>query len=120
MKSLYEKAFSAITKIIDKQIDAYEDQKQAAIDALEAERDARKEAIEQQKEQLQEQIDSIEKQISLKQEEIDAINDANKAKETEINLEKERYNLMRLMNQRTNLVKILPNSLVIRGYKKQL
>lgn len=104
MKSLYEKAFSAITKIIDKQIDAYEDQKDAAIKALEAERDARKEAIEQQKEQLQEQIDSIEKQISLKQEEIDAINDANKAKETEINLEKERYNLMRLMNQRTNLV----------------
>ena len=67
MKSLYESALSGITSILDKQINAYEDSKSAAVDSLEAERDARIEVLEAQKDQYEEQIKLIEKQIALEQ-----------------------------------------------------
>ena len=107
MKSLYQKAFSAVTKILDKQIDSYEKQKKSAVDALEAEQKARKENLEAQKEALQEQIDSIDKQIEIKNkiidsinDEIDAIKDANEERQREIDLQKKKYELERSQNQR--------------------
>ena len=110
MKSLYESALSGITSMLDKQIGSYEDQKSAAVDSLEAERDARIEVLEAQKEQYEEQIKLIDGQIEAKEkiidginEEIDAIKDANEQRKREIDLEKSKYELERMMNQRTIL-----------------
>ncbi len=110
MKSLYESALSGITSMLDKQLSAYEDQKSAAVDSLEAERDARIETLEVQKEQYEEQINLIDKQIQAKEkiidginEEIDAIENANEQRKREIDLEKSKYELERMMNQRTIL-----------------
>ena len=110
MKSLYESALSGITSMLDKQIGTYEDQKSAAVDSLEAERDARIEVLETQKEQYEEQIKLIDEQIEAKEkiidginEEIDAIKDANEQRKREIDLEKSKYELERMMNQRTIL-----------------
>ena len=110
MKSLYESALSGITSMLDKQIGTYEDQKSAAVDSLEAERDARIEVLETQKEQYEEQIKLIDEQIEAKEkiidginEEINAIKDANEQRKREIDLEKSKYELERMMNQRTIL-----------------
>ena len=110
MKSLYESALSGVTSMLDKQIGTYEDQKSAAVDSLEAERDARIEVLETQKEQYEEQIKLIDEQIEAKEkiidginEEIDAIKDANEQRKREIDLEKSKYELERMMNQRTIL-----------------
>ena len=96
--------------MLDKQIGTYEDQKSAAVDSLEAERDARIEVLETQKEQYEEQIKLIDEQIEAKEkiidginEEIDAIKDANEQRKREIDLEKSKYELERMMNQRTIL-----------------
>ncbi len=110
MKSLYESALSGITSMLDRQIGSYEDQKSAAVDSLEAERDARIEVLEAQKEQYEEQIKLIDGQIEAREkiidginEEIDAIKDANGQRKREIDLEKSKYELERMMNQRTIL-----------------
>lgn len=110
MKSLYESALSGITSMLDKQIGAYENQKSTAVDSLEAERDARIEVLETQKEQYEEQISLIDKKIQAKEkiidginEEIDAIKNANEQRKREIDLEKSKYELERMMNQRTVL-----------------
>ena len=110
IKSLYESTLSGITSMLDKQIGAYEDQKSAAVDSLESERDARIEVLEAQKEQYEEQIKLIDEQIEAKEkiidgisEEIDAIKDANEQRKREIDLEKSKYELERMMNQRTIL-----------------
>ena len=104
MKSLYESAFSYITKQIDKRIDAVNSQKDAAVSALEAERDARLEAIEAQKEQYENEIESIEKQINAKEKEIKAMQDANAERKRAIDLQKAEYELQRMQNQRTSFV----------------
>lgn len=104
MKSLYESAFSYITKQIDKRISAINDEKDANISALEAERDARLEAIEVQKEQLENEIDGIEKQIKVKEKEIKAIQDANEERKQSIDLQKAEYDLARMQNQKTSFV----------------
>ena len=104
MKSLYESAFSYITKQIDKRIDAVNSQKDAAVSALEAERDARLEAIEAQKEQYEHEIESIEKQINAKEKEIKAMQDTNAERKRAIDLQKAEYELQRMQNQKTSFV----------------
>ena len=104
MKSLYESAFSYITKQIDKRIDAVNSQKDAAVSALEAERDARLEAIEAQKEQYEHEIEGIEAQIEAKEKEIKAMQDANGERKRAIDLQKAEYELQRMQNQKTSFV----------------
>ena len=104
MKSLYESAFSYITKQIDKRIDAVNSQKDAAISALEAERDVRLEAIEAQKEQYEHEIEGIEAQIEAKEKEIKAMQDANGERKRAIDLQKAEYELQRMQNQKTSFV----------------
>ena len=104
MKSLYESAFSYITKQIDRRIDAINAEKDAAVSALEAERDARLEAIEAQKEQLENEIEGIEKEIEAKEKETKAMQDANEERKRAIDLQKAEYELQRMQNQKTSLV----------------
>ena len=104
MKSLYESAFSYITKQIDKRIDATNAEKDATVSALEAERDARLEAIEAQKEQLENEIEGIEKEIEAKEKEIKAMQDANEERKRSLDLQKAEYELQRMQNQKTSLV----------------
>ena len=104
MKSLYESAFSYITKQIDKRIDAVNSQKDAAVSALEAERDARLEAIEAQKEQYEHEIEGIEAQIEAKEKEIKAMQDTNAERKRAIDLQKAEYELQRMQNQKTSFV----------------
>ena len=89
-------AISYISDVIDKQIDLFQEQKDAAIDALEAEKEAAEEALEAEKELVQEKIDA-------KQAEIDAINEASKARKNELDLQKAQYDLERVQNQKTML-----------------
>ncbi|EOS33042.1 hypothetical protein C807_00312 [Lachnospiraceae bacterium 28-4] len=104
MKSLYESAFSYITKQIDKRIDAVNSQKDAAVSALEAERDVRLEAIEAQKEQYEHEIEGIEAQIDAREKEIKAMQDANGERKRAIDLQKAEYELQRMQNQKTSFV----------------
>ena len=111
MKSLYESAFSYITKQIDRRIDAINDQKDATVSALEAQRDASLEEIELKKEQLENEQEIIDKKIKGKQEaidaiekEIDAMQEANKERKREIDLQKAKYDFERMLNQRTSSV----------------
>ena len=87
----------AIGNIINNQIDLYNDQKDAAVDALEAQKEAAEEALEAEKALVQEQIDA-------KQAEIDKIKEAAEAKKNDIDLQQKQYELARLQNQRTILV----------------
>ena len=104
MYSLYNSALSGITKLMGKQIDAYSEEKESAVSALEEERDARLAVIDAQKEQLQSQIDIIDKQIDAKEKEKKAIQDAADARKRELTLMKAKYELERMMSQRTQLV----------------
>ena len=82
--------------IIDGQISRFQEQKEAAVEALEAEKEAAKEALEAEKAALQEKIDA-------KQQEIDAIEEAARARKDEISLQQKQYNLARLHSQKTIL-----------------
>lgn len=108
LRDLYNSVFSTIISKYDDQIDAANESKDAAINALEEQRDAAIEAIEAERDAklkaIDDQIDSIESQISVREKEIEAIQEANEAKQREIDLEKKKYELVRLQNQRTNLV----------------
>ncbi|WP_342759383.1 phage tail tape measure protein [Kineothrix sedimenti] len=104
MKSLYESAFSYITKQIDKRIDSIQKQSDAQIASMEAQKKAAEEFYQNQIDELDEQIDAIDKEISAKQELIDAINEAADARQREIDLQKAQYDLERMQNQNTQLV----------------
>lgn len=97
---------SYIGNIIGKQISKLNDQKEAAIDALEAQKKAAEEALEAEKKAIQEKIDA-------KQDEIDAIEEAAKARKNEIDLQKAQYELERMQSQRTKLVNYVPDAIVI-------
>lgn len=119
MKSLYEQAFSYITSQIDKRISSLQDEKEAATDAIDAqikgideqikavnkERDAKLKAIEDEQKALKEQQKMLDKQIKAKQDEIDAIQDAADERDRELTLAKAMYEMERMKNQRTRLVK---------------
>lgn len=97
---------SYIGDVIGDQIDLFEEQKDAAVEALEAEKEAAEEALDAEKELVQEKIDS-------KQAEIDAIEDAAKARKNELDLQKAQYDLERMQNQKTMLVNYMPDTIVI-------
>ena len=106
----FNSALSGITTLLDRRISALNEEKEAAVDALETERDARIEVIEAQKEQLEEQIKLIDAQIEAKQkvidsiqDEIDAMKEANEERQRQIDLQKAQYELERMQNQRTIL-----------------
>jgi len=97
---------------LEAQKKALEDAKEAAIDALEEERDARIEVIEQQQKQLEQQIKLIDKQIKDKEkviksieDEIKAMQDANAERQRQVDLQKAQYELEKMQNMRTKLVK---------------
>lgn len=92
--------------MIGDQIDLFEEQKDAAVEALEAEKEAAEEALEAEKELVQEKIDA-------KQAEIDAIKDAAKARKNELDLQKAQYELEQMQNQKTMLVNYMPDTIVI-------
>ena len=87
---------SYIGDVIGDQIDLFQEQKDAAIKALEAEKEAAEEALEAEKELIQGKIDA-------KQAEIDAIEEAAEARKDELDLQKAQYELERMQNQRTIL-----------------
>jgi len=95
-----------IGDIIGDQIDLFNDQKDAAVDALEAEKEAAEEALEAEKALVQEKIDA-------KQAEIDAIEDAAKARKNELDLQEKLYDLAKKENQKTALVNYVPDTIVI-------
>lgn len=104
MKSMYESAFSYLTKKIDARISELNSQRSAAVAALEAERDAAIAAIDAQIDAIDEQIDAIDDQIDAYNDEIDAIDKANEARQREITLQKALLELNKAQDQRTNLV----------------
>lgn len=131
MESLYNSALSGITKLMGNKIDLYNEEKEtvisnlqeekdAAIDALEAQKKAAEEAYQAQIDAIQEKIDALEKEkkanqkiIDSIQDEIDAINDAADSRKRELTLMKAKYELEKMMSQRTKLVKIMPGIIVI-------
>lgn len=94
----------AILSSIDEQIDAIETAKDQALEAIEQEREARLNAIEEQRKALESQIKEKQKIIDGIQDEIKAMQDANEERKREIDLQKAKYELERMQNQRTKLV----------------
>lgn len=87
---------SYIGGVIGDQIDLFNDQKDAAVEALEAEKEAAEEALEAEKALVQEKIDA-------RQAEIDKIQEASSARKEEISLQKALYDMERMQNQKTIL-----------------
>lgn len=94
----------AVLSSIDEQIDAIETAKDQALEAIEQERQARLDAIEEQRKALESQIKEKQKIIDGIQDEIKAMQDANEERKREIDLQKAKYELERMQNQRTKLV----------------
>ena len=104
---------SAALESIDAQKEALEEAKDAALEAIEQERQARLDAIEEQRKALESQIKEKQKIIDGIQDEIKAIQDANEERKREIDLQKAKYELERMQNQRTKLVNYMPDTIVI-------
>lgn len=98
---------------IDAQKEALEEAKDAAVEAIEQEREARLNAIEEQRKALESQIKEKQKIIDGIQDEIKAMQDANEERKREIDLQKAKYELERMQNQRTKLVNYMPDTIVI-------
>lgn len=95
----------AVLSSIDEQIDAIESAKDQALEAIEQERQARLDVIEEQRQQIEQSIKEKQKIIDGINDEIKAIQDANEERKREIDLQKAKYELERMQNQRTKLVK---------------
>ena len=89
----------AVGDIIQNEIDALEDAKDNAIQAIEDERDAVIGGLE-------DQVDALEKQKK-------ALEDANKERQLQQDLMLAEYNLQKMLNQKTKLVKYMPDTIVI-------
>ncbi len=94
----------AVLSSIDEQIDAIESAKDQALEAIEQERQARLDSIEEQRKQIEKSIKEKQKIIDGIQDEIKAMQDANEERKREIDLQKAKYELERMQNQRTKLV----------------
>lgn len=104
---------SAALDSIDAQKEALEDAKDQALEAIEQERQARLDAIEEQRKQIENSIKEKQKVIDGIQDEIKAMQDANEERKREIDLQKAKYELERMQNQRTKLVNYMPDTIVI-------
>ena len=89
----YDKAINAVQRTIKKRIDALNDEKEA----LEKDYQNRKDLI-------QSQIDGINEQIDATQKEIDKLEEANKERQSALDMQKALYELNRAENQRPDYV----------------
>ncbi len=103
MESLYNSALSGITKLMGKRIDVYTEEKEAVISSLEEQKKAAEDAYQAQIDALEEKKKANQEAIDNIQKEIDAINDAADARKRELDLQKAKYELERMQNQRTIL-----------------
>lgn len=103
MYSLYNSALSGITKLMGKRIDVYTEEKEAVISSLEEQKKAAEDAYQAQIDALEEKKKANQEAIDNIQKEIDAINDAADARKRELDLQKAKYELERMQNQRTIL-----------------
>lgn len=104
MYSLYNSALSGITKLMGKRIDVYTEEKEAAISSLEEQKKAAEDAYQAQIDALEEKKKANQEAIDNIQKEIDAINDAADARKRELTLQQAKYQLEKMMSQRTKLV----------------
>lgn len=100
---LYGSALSGITKLMGKRIDVYTEEKEAVISSLEEQKKAAEDAYQAQIDALEEKKKANQEAIDNIQKEIDAINDAADARKRELDLQKAKYELERMQNQRTIL-----------------
>lgn len=103
MYSLYNSALSGITKLMGKRIDVYTEEKEAVISSLEEQKKAAEDAYQAQIDALEEKKKANQEAIDKIQDEIDAINEAAEARKRELDLQKAKYELERMQNQRTIL-----------------
>lgn len=104
MYSLYNSALSGITKLMGKRIDVYTEEKEAVISSLEEQKKAAEDAYQAQIDVLEEKKKANQEAIDKIQKEIDAINDAADARKRELTLQQAKYQLEKMMSQRTKLV----------------
>ena len=100
MKSLYDSALSGISKLLDKQINSYQEQKEAIEESYQLQIDS----IQDQIDGLDDLIDKKNDQIDAINDEIDKINEAAEARKRELDLQKAQYELERMQNQRTQFI----------------
>lgn len=101
---LYGSALSGITKLMGKRIDVYTEEKEAVISSLEEQKKAAEDAYQAQIDALEEKKKANQEAIDNIQKEIDAINDAADARKRELTLQQAKYQLEKMMSQRTKLV----------------
>lgn len=95
--SYYESIFSAVGTLLDHRINAAQEGKDAAIDALNEEKDAALEAYDAQ-------LEAIDDLIDAKQDQLDQLQEEHEARQRNINLQKAQYELEKAQNQRTKLI----------------
>lgn len=111
MLDLHNKALSGISTLLNRKISAANDAKDASISALQEEKEAAAEAYQAQIDDIEKEKDAIDdlikeknKKIASLNEEIDAIERAAESRKKNIQLEKDQYNLEKMLNNRSSLV----------------
>ncbi len=111
MLDLHNKALSGISTLLNRKISAANDAKDASISALQEEKEATEEAYQAQIDAIEEEKDAIDdlikeknKKIDSINEEIDAIERAAESRKKNIQLEKDQYNLEKMLNNRSSMV----------------
>lgn len=111
MLDLHNKALSGISTLLNRKISAANDAKDASINALQEEKEAAAEAYQAQIDAIEKEKDAIDdlikeknKKIASLNEEIDAIERAAESRKKNIQLEKDQYNLEKMLNNRSSLV----------------
>ena len=111
MLDLHNKALSGISTLLNRKISAANDAKEASINALQEEKEAAEEAYQAQIDAIEKEKDAIDdlikeknRKISSLNEEIDAIERAAESRKKNIQLEKDQYNLEKMLNNRSSLV----------------
>ncbi len=111
MLDLHNKALSGISTLLNRKISAANDAKDASISALQEEKEAAEEAYQAQIDAIEEEKDAIDdlikeknKKIDSINEEIDAIERAAESRKKNIQLEKDQYNLEKMLNNRSSMV----------------
>ncbi len=111
MLDLHNKALSGISTLLNRKISAANDAKDASISALQEEKEAAEEAYQAQIDAIEKEKDAIDdlikeknKKIDSINEEIDAIERAAETRKKNIQLEKDQYNLEKMLNNRSSMV----------------
>lgn len=95
--SYYESIFSAVGTLLDHRINAAQEGKDAAVDALNEEKDAALAAYDAQ-------LEAIDELIDAKQDQLDQLQEEHEARQRNINLQKAEFELQKAQNQRTKLI----------------